>query len=585
MTSDGAEPKTEQARRDPRLPGAAAGDASSERLDQADRWFKAGKITDAIAVYEELLRTQPRNCAALNNLGVAWRRAGDAAKGAKFLRMALSADPRNPDAHYNLGNALADANRADEAIACYRRALQLRPTYAAAYVNLARLLKRAGKTAAAHACLIRGLAAAADDAALHSQLGLLLWDQGKDQAALQHYRIAARFDPADAQIHHNIAAALLRIDRYEEAAASAARAIALNERNAETHAILAQSRIALGNFEAAQAPLDRALALDPNNLSALLARARALLLQGKLAEGWAAYEARWKRSTAAFPKLAGPLWDGRDPGGKRIALVTEQGFGDSIQFIRYAAALRERGARVQVICEPPLVRLFSRMRDVDRVAEKGGPLPAFDAYVPLLEVARHLGTTLETIPGGIPYLAAQPAGRRQPLPTVALVWAGSERHENDRNRSLPLERFLPLLARPGIRFVSLQVGPRREDIRRLGAEGLLSDWGGQVKDFADTADLMARVDLVISVDTAAAHLAGALGKPVWTLIPYAPDWRWMLERVDSPWYPAMRLLRQAKPGDWEAVIHRLDGELDRFVAELISRRKSDIASGAAATRN
>jgi tetratricopeptide (TPR) repeat protein len=546
--------------------------SSEADLRRAAQLASSGKVREAIALYESHIAEQPNDALVLNNLGVLCRRIGDSERGLSCLRRASEISPNNADLAYNLANALSERGGRDEAAELYQKAIKLNPIYVAAYVNLAHMLQSAKKDEEAANWLKRGVAVAPNSAALHFQLGSQLWQRGKDTAALAHYRIAASLDPADANTKHNIAAALLRLDRYEEALTAAEETIAGGSASAETFAIEGQALVALGRLDKGEEALRRALALDVENLSAQLGLARALLLAGRFAEGWSVYGARWRRSKTVLPKFDSPAWDGSDPRGKRIAVVTEQGFGDSIQFARYAPLLAERCASVQIVCEPPLLRLFGGLPGIERVVVKTESGPGYDAYVPMLELPRLFGTTLATVPASIPYLASKGSARRDGPPTIGLVWAGSPGHENDRNRSIPLEAFVPILGRPGVRFVSLQFGPGAADLTRVGVDSLVTDLIPRIRDFADSAALMSQIDLVISADTAPAHLAGAIGRPVWTLLPYAPDWRWMLDRDDTPWYPTMRLFRQPAPGDWASVMCRVDEQLTRYLATRMPAR-------------
>jgi tetratricopeptide (TPR) repeat protein len=556
-------------------PAAPAGPATAAaaELAEAERHVRAGRLKDAIAAYERVLAREPGNSLALNNLGVALRRAGEAERAVRCFAAAVRHNPRNADAHYNLGNALRDAKRHDDAIECYRRALKLNPRYAAAYVNLALALKAAKRVADARRCLVAGLRALPDAAMLHLELGILLWEQRQDEAALAHYRKALALEPTSHKIRHNIAAVLLRLDRYAPALEAGREAIRAEANHAESHAILGQALCALGRLDEAEASLRRAIALDADNLSANLGLARVLLLGGRFKEGWPAYEVRWKRATTPRPQWPKPAWEGEDIKGRTLLLYTEQGFGDTIQFIRYAALLRDRGARVILSCEPPLARLMATVDGVAQVIARGGTVPDFDRHAALLSVPRILGTERDTIPAAVPYIRApeaQPQRAPRPRRVVGIAWAGSGQHENDRNRSIALKTLLPALDLPGLDFVSLQFDGRGGEIAReiagLGAEALTPSVMGRVKDFADTAALLPRIDLVISVDTAVAHLAGAMARPVWVLLPFAPDWRWMLERADSPWYPTMRLYRQTAPGNWSSVIERVHEDLAKFAA-------------------
>ena len=314
----------------------------------------------------------------------------------------------------------------------------------------------------------------------------------------------------------------------------------------------------LGDRDAAMAHYRRAATLS-TSVSPPWNVALMDLLRGDYAAGWPGYEHRWKQplQRAVHRNFAQPMWDGSPLAGRRLLLHAEQGLGDAIQFARYAPLAT--GGRVFVECHPPLVKLFRSLAGVDCVVPRGGPLPPFDVHCPFMSLPMVFGTTLATVPAAVPYLrpppaavnrwrhrlAAGPPGRR-----IGLVWAGDPKHQKDRARSIPLTALAPLADVPGVRFYSLRVGG--------SADGFpLTDWTAELHDFADTAGLVAGLDLVITVDTSVAHLAGALGKPTWVLIAFAPDWRWLLDRDDSPWYPTVRLFRQPAPGDWAEPIGRL----------------------------
>ncbi len=271
--------------------------------------------------------------------------------------------------------------------------------------------------------------------------------------------------------------------------------------------------------------------------------------------------------------LAQPEWDGGPFPGRTLLLHAEQGLGDTLQFIRYAPLVRGLGGRVVVECQKPLAHLLGSVAGIDALVPEGNPLPPFDLHTPLLSLPHLLGTTAATVPAAVPYLSPDPGavevwrhrvGRGEEL-KVGLVWAGSPGHENDRNRSIPLKRLRPLLDVPSMRFFALQVCERSRDIEALWLQGSIGDISPDLDDLADTAAALSVLDLLISVDTAPAHLAGALGRPVWLLLPFAPDWRWMMDREDSPWYPTMRLFRQPTQSDWLSAIHRIRNELAALV--------------------
>jgi hypothetical protein len=348
------------------------------------------------------------------------------------------------------------------------------------------------------------------------------------------------------------------------------RALHLNPNYAEVHNNLGNALGAAGRFEEAVASLRRAIELKPDFAIAHFSLANMLLLQGDFDRGWPEYE--WRRSLPGLNRreFVQPRWDGTALNGRTILLHAEQGIGDTIQLIRYVNTASVRGGKIVVECQPELVRLFQTLSGVDQVVALNQPLPDFDIHCPMFSLPPILKTNLETIPATVPYLKADenlclrwaacmaPFGERN----VGIVWAGSPGHKNDRNRSFSLSQLSPFARIPGITFHSLQKGDAARQAS-TSPEGMkLIDRSAELSDFAETAALIANLDLVIAADTAAAHLAGALAKPVWVLLPFVPDWRWMLDRPDNPWYPTMRLFRQKSFGDWTEVIERVAQALD-----------------------
>ncbi|HWK48139.1 MAG TPA: tetratricopeptide repeat-containing glycosyltransferase family protein [Stellaceae bacterium] len=426
---------------------------------------------------------------------------------------------------------------------------------------------QAGRLPEAEACYRQiplGDAAYADG--LHL-LGVIALQRSENELAARTIAEAVAVAPQAADYRSNLGNALAALGRLEEAADSYRTALELNPDLAQTHNNLGNVLRGLGKLDAAEASYRTALRLVPdlpdahNNLGTLL------LLAGRLLEAWPEHEWRWQITAEGF--TAGRdfprRWAGEPLGDRVLLLHAEQGFGDTLQFCRYVPLA---GARGRVVLEVPaaLVRLMSGLPGVERVVATGDALPEFDVECPLLSLPGVFGTTLETIPASVPYLAADPASvamwraRLAALPglRVGLVWSGDPRRhipaalEIDRRRSLVLGQLAPLVGIEGVSFVSLQKG---EAAAQACPEGLvLHDWTGELGDFADTAGLVAALDLVISVDTSVAHLAGALGKPVWLLNRYDTCWRWLLNRDDSPWYPSLRQFRQTRPGEWGAVL-------------------------------
>jgi hypothetical protein len=331
------------------------------------------------------------------------------------------------------------------------------------------------------------------------------------------------------------------------------------------------------------ASYEQALRIEPDYVPARWNRALASLLLGNFEQGWVEYEWRWKRKQQPQRSFRQALWDGRELSGRTILLHAEQGLGDTLQFIRYAPLVKERGGRVIVECQPSLLELLGSCRGIDVLEAQGSALPEFDVQAPLLSLPRILGTSLATIPANVPYVVADAelVGRcRQELEAVpgfriGIAWQGSTMHKRDRQRSLPLGRFEPLARLPGVRLLSLQVGAGADQLRDLGDRFPIADLGGRFDPWSlrDAAAVISVLDLVISVDSAMAHLAGALGVPIWLLLPFASDWRWLLEREDSPWYPTMRLFRQSEPGDWDGVFDRVTNALAKQLASTADGKR------------
>jgi len=334
-----------------------------------------------------------------------------------------------------------------------------------------------------------------------------------------------------------------------------------------------QSLAALNRHQDAIASYGRALALQPDLADAHFNAAISFLTIGDYARGFAEYEWRWKRTGMAAPKaFRRPAWLGETPlAGKTIVLHAEQGLGDTVQFVRYVPRLAQMGARVVLEVPPVLKELFGGLDGVTTVIGRGEPLPPYDAHCPLGSLPLAFRTDVASVPAEIPYLRAteshlakwRPRLEALPSPRIALAWSGNASHPNDRNRSLSLAQLEPLLSTPGLSFISVQRELRDGDAETLTRDPRILNLGPELNDFSDTAAVLTLTDLVISVDTAVAHLAGALGRPAFVLVPFQPDWRWMLDRDTSPWYPAMRLFRQTTIGDWESVIARVRAALPR----------------------
>ncbi|MGH7306413.1 MAG: tetratricopeptide repeat protein [Candidatus Rokuibacteriota bacterium] len=514
-------------------------------LEAAVSLHRAGRLQAAEAAYRDILARAPDHPDALHLLGVVAAQAGDADRAVDLIRRAIAGQPGNAEFHANLALALRKATRLDEAVAAYRRAADLAPDRPEAWVSLGKACLDCGELEPAVAAFQRALALRPAYGEAANNLGVTYTRRGDLGEALRAYERALELDPRHVTTRSNLAATLYNLGRLDEAIAMARRALELDGECAEAHLTLGAS----------------------------------LLISGRLAEGWPEYEWRWRcpglQSPSPYPQ---PAWDGSDPAGRSILLCSEQGLGDTIQFVRYAPLVAARGARVVLGCRPALKTLLQTVGGIEQVVADGERLPPVDLQAPLMSVPRLLGTTLESIPARVPYLAADPRRRdvwRARLSLgprslkVGLVWAGQPQNRTDRWRSIPLRVLAPLGAVAGVGFVSLQGGAAAR--QAVESPFPLVDHDAELHDFADIAALVANLDLVISVDTAGAHLAGALGRPVWTLLPSAPDWRWLLEREDTPWYPTMRLFRQTKAGDWAEVVARVAAALRREVGRTAAR--------------
>jgi Flp pilus assembly protein TadD len=425
------------------------------------------------------------------------------------------------------------------------------PNHAGALNLLGMLAGRAERNDLALAYFQRAVGADPASADYQSNLGNALLASGRMDDAITAYQKAIHLQPNLAELHNNLGSALARSGQLDAAIAAHRTAIALKPTLVEAYSNLGNALVDQCRIDEAIAAHRTAVELQPYNAEIHWNLANCLLLNGDYTQGWREFE--W-RSTATLPR---PIWDGGALAGRSILLRAEQGLGDTLQFIRYVQRVREKEGRILIECQPELVRLLRQLEGVSQWIPRGAALPHFDTWCPLMSLPFIFRTTLECIPMPIPlHSKTYP---RQARRKVGLVWAGRSEHGNDRNRSIPFSMFQPLLDTADIQFFSLQKGRGAVAV----ANKNLVDRTHQLHDFADTAALISELDLVISVDTAVAHLAGTMGKPVWLMLPFSPDWRWMLNRNDSPWYPSMRLFRQSRPGDWRDVLRRVAMELNK----------------------
>jgi tetratricopeptide (TPR) repeat protein len=507
--------------------------------------------------------------------------AGELAEAERLYRQVLALRPRAYQAHYSLGLALQVQGRLEEAVASYQQVIAINPRDSAAHANLGAALKELGRLDEAMAVLSRGIAVAPHDPMLHTNMGAVLIRMGKTDEAIAPLRRSLALRPDDAGTWSNLGAALQEENCFGEAIEACRKAIALQPDYVQAHYNLGMSLSRDGHPAEGLAAFRRAVAFDPNLAEAHFGLAQALLQQGAFEEGWAEYEWRWRLPEHSWIRdIRGiaekPRWSGEDLAGKTILIHAEQGLGDTLQFVRYVPRVVARAGHVVLMVQGPLKHLLRTIEGVTLVGLDEAP-PAFDFHCPLLSVPRMFGTNAATIPGDVPYLSAEPeacARWRARLGNegirIGIAWQGKPGVNIDKGRSIPLAAFAPLARVPGVRLISLQKNVGLEQLGNLPAgmrvETLGAEFDNGPAAFRDTSAVMMNLDLVVTSDTSVAHIAGALARPTWLALKASPEWRWGLATASSPWYPTMRLFRQATAGDWTSVFARMAGELAQFPA-------------------
>jgi Flp pilus assembly protein TadD len=569
------------------LPDAEAAFARAvrDRPDHADAWCMLGVVRKArgdrdgaAAAYREALRARPGFPEALNNLGNLLTLQDRPGEAATHLRELIRLRPDSAEAHNNLGAALRNLGRHDEAEACYREALRLKPAYPDAANNLGNTLTNREKYEEAVGAFRLALRLRPDFPEVHNNLGIALARLGRHAEAGDHYRAALRLKPDYPEALYNLGGLLAESGNPGEAIKTYREALRLRPGYPEALRNLGNTLMAVADPIGATACYEELLRLNPDNPDAHLARAIARLVLGDYERGWPEYEWRWKVAEFTPRPYPQPRWDGASLAGRTVLLWAEQGLGDTIQYARFAAGVKAAGGTVLLECPVPLARLTATCPGVDRVVPRGEPLPAFDVHAPLLSLPALLGTTLAAVPAAVPYLSPEPdlvekwAAELGPVREVkvGICWQGNPGFRADRQRSFPLARFGPLARVPGVRLYSLQKGPGTEQLTPPGGLGFeVTDLAARLDEtgpFRDTAAVINTLDLVIAPDTALAHLAGAIGVPVWVALSTAAHFCWLLDREDSPWYPTARLFRQRRYGDWPDVFARMADALRGLVA-------------------
>jgi tetratricopeptide (TPR) repeat protein len=550
----------------------------------------------ALASFEQVLRIQP-SAEAHNAVGNSLRAVGRVEESAAHCMQALRLRPDFCEAHDNLGNAFYLQGKLDQAVIQYREALRINHAYALAHGHLGLALADLGLIQEAFVHYAEALRLDPDNAEAHNNFTIVLLKEGKLDQAIEHSQRALSLKPRFAGALNNLSIALRRKGKLEEAIGHCRRALALSPQFPEAHNSLATALVRHASWAEALVHYHEAVRLKPNFAEARWNRSLLWLLLGDYEQGWPEYEWRWTQPGFTRRQFTEPTWDGSNLAGRTILLYAEQGLGDTLHFIRYAPLVSQRGGKVIVECQPALVCLLKSVQGIDQLIAEGTPLPPFDVQAAMFSLPAIFHTTIGNIPATVPYLHADdkliekwgveinsrsrltggtdattcsgPA--RQAGPTgdfkVGIAWQGSPTYGYDSQRSIPLAKFAPLAQIQGVQLISLQKGPGTEQLGALKEQIPVLDLGKELDEssgaFMDTAAVMKNLDLVICSDTAVPHLAGALGVPVWVALPHVPDWRWLLEREDSPWYATMRLFRQKQSGEWDDVFVRIAEELKK----------------------
>ncbi len=536
-----------------------------QAMQEAVGLHRAGRLRDAEKIYARIVKAAPDYFDALHLLGSLKAQAGQMGEALRLITAALKINPRASDAWMNLANVMHALKRDADALDCLDKALAIKPDDLHALQNRGAALLTMNRPQDALASFEHVLQR-------EPRNGEALLNRGVAKAALlRHAEALSDFDaalalmPGHPNVLYNRGNALLQLGRPAEAVADFDRALVAMPAHARALNNRGRTLQQLNRHAEAIKSFDKTLEILKNDADAHFNKSLSLLSLGELTQGFAQYEWRWKRGgmTDTRRGYSRPLWLGEFPlGRKTILLHAEQGLGDTIQFARYVPLLARDGTIVILEVQPELKDLFTGHEGVASCHARGEPLPAYDVHCPLGSLPMVLKTDAMGIPAAIPYLHAKAASMDKWRPTiealpgkrVAFAWAGQPNHANDRNRSIQLKTLAPLLTLEGISFVSIQRDLRGDDAALLAQHANVTPIGGDLADMADTAAVAALVDLVIAVDTSVVHLAGALGRPTWVMLPFAPDWRWTLTAEKSPWYPQTRLFRQPTLGDWPSVI-------------------------------
>lgn len=548
--------------------------SAAQALQDAWKTHQSGDVARAEAVYRDVVRSVPGNATAWCYLAMALNDQRRYDEAVAAYRRALELEPNFPTALSNLGNTLSRQGKYDEAAESCRAALRLKPDYATAYNNLGAVLTKQGKLAESVEAFESAIRLNPSYAPAHNNLGAVLVKQGKFDEAEVRIEQSLELNPDHGPSRNNLGALLVQQGRLAEAEQQLEQAVRSAPGEESPRSNLANTQLRQGKLTAAQEALAATLQVNPTYAEARKAQAIIWLLLGDFQRGWPAYEWRWRTEDTRPPQYQKPVWDGSPLGEKTLLLCCEQGLGDTLHFVRYARVVKQQfGGRVVFVSQPPLLPLLSRTAGIDKLVSQKDDPPQFDVWAPLLSLPGMLGTRLETIPADVPYLFADEQlvekWRRKLAGDsrfkIGIAWQGNKDHQADIQRSVRLAEFAPLAEVPGVTLYSLQKGYGSEQIAALDGRFCVTEFDEPLDEtagpFMDTAAVMRNLDLVVTSDTSIAHLAGGLGVPVWTALCLSPDWRWLLDRDDTPWYPSMRLFRQPVLGDWGSVFRAMAAAL------------------------
>jgi tetratricopeptide (TPR) repeat protein len=526
-----------------------------------------------IEMQVRILQEDPNNSEASFFLGLLLHQINENEKAEVFVSQAIALGLKNFDVYRTLGGIYTSLERFEEASFCENKAMTFNPDYSDGYYNIGCNFLSLGNPVEAIESFLKAVSMKPDHYTAHNNLGLAYHNRKMFKDAIESFNNALKIKPGFSLSYLGIGNTLREMGQLDAAVTSFQKAIAIDPTFSEAHNNLGLALMDLGLHESAISSYNTAKNQTPDSAEVRKNIGIINLLKGNFKIGWEEYSwRRFEKNTELTKRIySQPLWNGEDLNGKTIFVYTEQGFGDTIQFVRYLDLLREQGGRVVLDAQLSLVPLLEEMESINVLLKENDLIPPFDFHVPLMELPRLFSTNAENIPAPNAYLMANEelveAWKERLGPKkgyrVGIVWAGSPTHQDDYNRSMMPELFIPLTKVPGVSVFSFLVG-RKDNTSQIFDDNI-SDLSKSLTNFAETAAAITNMDLVISVDTAVVHLAGALGKPVWTLLQFNPDWRWMLDRNDSPWYSSMKLFRQEKRQDWQSVIERVTSDLRTLV--------------------